>query len=162
MRTSTKDKVDSVEAYAELVAKLGDPAADRAALLAARGLDEAVWLEADARWQALLRRKDPEIADRFCAAYREALAETVGGAPTDRAPPMFPDNDDATAREAETRQMPARANANASATPAPEGSPRLAPSETPTHPSMHSGMRLLRFDPQTGRPLPRPLWVPLR
>lgn len=68
---------DDIEAYAALAASLADPAADRAALLAAHGLDEDAWDALDDTWQARLSAADEADTDGvppLVAAYAEAFA----------------------------------------------------------------------------------------
>jgi len=68
-----------IEAFAGLMAKLDDPFADRAAVLAGANLDERSGEELAAAWSARLRdTSSGELAERFAAAYaraRETLAK---------------------------------------------------------------------------------------
>ena len=70
----------TVEAYATLLASLADPEADRAAVLAAYGLDEASWEPTDAAWQARLSAAAEAIdgeeptAPPLLVAFAEAFA----------------------------------------------------------------------------------------
>ncbi|WP_437282031.1 hypothetical protein WME90_16160 [Sorangium sp. So ce375] len=71
--------VDDVEAYATLAAQLADPSADRAALLAEHGLDEAGWEALDDAWQARLSEADDEDGEDvgvppLVVAFAEAFA----------------------------------------------------------------------------------------
>ncbi|WP_437553003.1 hypothetical protein WME95_17420 [Sorangium sp. So ce327] len=71
--------VDDVEAYATLAAQLADPSADRAALLAAHGLDEAGWEALDDAWQARLSEADDDDGEEvgvppLVVAYAETFA----------------------------------------------------------------------------------------
>ncbi|MGK3982427.1 hypothetical protein WME99_05285 [Sorangium sp. So ce136] len=71
--------LDDVEVYATLAAQLADPSADRAALLAAHGLDEERWEALDDAWQARLSEADDEDGEDvgvppLVAAYAETFA----------------------------------------------------------------------------------------
>lgn len=52
-----------VRAYATLSARLAEPDADRAALLAEHGLDEDGWDEIDDAWQARLSEAEDAVGD---------------------------------------------------------------------------------------------------
>ena len=72
-----EDLASDVEAYAALSAELADPRVDRAALLAARGLDEAAWDALDEAWQARIEEADEGDGDGIpplVAAHAEAFA----------------------------------------------------------------------------------------
>jgi hypothetical protein len=69
----------SVEAYAAILAALADPNADRAAVLAAHGLDEGAWEAIDAQWQRRLSAAadgadDEQPAPPLLVAFAEAFA----------------------------------------------------------------------------------------
>ncbi len=69
--------MNDVAAYAALSAELADPRVDRAALLAARGLDEDGWDALDEAWQARLSEADEGDGDEvppLIAAHAEAFA----------------------------------------------------------------------------------------
>ncbi|WP_437593396.1 hypothetical protein [Sorangium sp. So ce1000] len=71
--------VDDVEGYATLSARLADPSADRAALLAAHGLDEDSWEALDDAWQARLSEADEDDDEEvgvppLVAAFAETFA----------------------------------------------------------------------------------------
>jgi hypothetical protein len=73
------DLSQDVAAYAALAAALSDPTADRAALLAAHGLDEDTWDALDEAWQEQLSEADAgddenEGVPALVAAYAEAFA----------------------------------------------------------------------------------------
>ena len=71
------DPARDIEAYAELSAALVGPSVDRAALLAAHGLDEARWEALDDAWQARLAAEDDAAVEGMpplLAAYAEAFA----------------------------------------------------------------------------------------
>ena len=71
-----------LEAYAALAAELADPRVDRAAVLAARGLDEERWNTIDDAWQVRLSEADEgDVGDDetggippLIAAHAEAFA----------------------------------------------------------------------------------------
>ena len=68
-----------LEAYVTAAAELSDPRVDRAAALAARGLDEDAWDEIDDAWQARLSEAEAEDATSdgvppLVAAHAEAFA----------------------------------------------------------------------------------------
>jgi hypothetical protein len=71
---------DDLEAYASLAAELSDPRVDRAAALAARGLDEDRWDAIDDAWQARLSEADAAGAEEddgvpaLVVAHAEAFA----------------------------------------------------------------------------------------
>ncbi|WP_437681539.1 hypothetical protein [Sorangium sp. So ce131] len=76
-----KDPARDVEAFATLAAQLADPSADRAALLAAHGLDEDGWEALDDAWQARLSEADegddeeagvPPLVVAFAEAFARA------------------------------------------------------------------------------------------
>jgi hypothetical protein len=75
-----KDPAQDVEAYATLAARLADPSADRAALLAEHGLDEAGWEALDDAWQARLEEADEDDGEEevgvppLVAAFAETFA----------------------------------------------------------------------------------------
>jgi hypothetical protein len=70
----------NVEAYATILASLADPEADRAAVLAAYGLDEASWEPTDTAWQARLSAAADAVdveeptAPPLLVAFAEAFA----------------------------------------------------------------------------------------
>ena len=71
------DLSSDIEVYAALSAALADPAADRAALLAAHGLDEDTWDALDDAWQARLSAAEEgegEGVPPLVAAHAEAFA----------------------------------------------------------------------------------------
>lgn len=72
-----QDLLRDVEAFATLAAQLAEPGADRAAILAAHGLDEERWEALDDAWQARLSEADEgedEGVPPLMAAYAEAFA----------------------------------------------------------------------------------------
>ncbi|MFT3771308.1 MAG: hypothetical protein QM820_38320 [Minicystis sp.] len=67
----------AVTEYAEIAAALAEPSADRAAVLAARGLDEDAWTALDRLFQARMSRamdEDHDGVPPIVAAYAEAFA----------------------------------------------------------------------------------------
>lgn len=74
-----KDPSQDVEVYATLSARLADPGADRAALLAEHGLDEASWEALDDAWQARIEEADEDDGEEvgvppLVAAFAETFA----------------------------------------------------------------------------------------
>jgi hypothetical protein len=73
------DLLHDLESYATLAVELSDPRVDRAAALAARGLDEDAWEALDDAWQARLSAADEDGDDEdgipaLVAAHAEAFA----------------------------------------------------------------------------------------
>ncbi|MFT3770312.1 MAG: hypothetical protein QM820_33205 [Minicystis sp.] len=71
--------LQDLDAYATLSAELVDPRVDRAAVLAARGLDEDAWDAIDDAWQTRLSEADDAHGDAdgvppLVAAHAEAFA----------------------------------------------------------------------------------------
>lgn len=80
---SDDDPSEDIAAYARLRARLAAVGADRAGMLAARGLDEERWEVLDERWQARLSEAldeegddVPELVLRYAAAFAEGQRET--------------------------------------------------------------------------------------
>jgi hypothetical protein len=85
------DPRGDIEAYAALAAALTAPDADRAAVLAAHGLDEEAWNALDDAWQARLSAASDEEVEGFgvpglIAAYAEAFSRAQRA----RAPGVLP------------------------------------------------------------------------
>jgi hypothetical protein len=126
-----KTRVETtLEAFAELVARLDDPFADRAAALAAAGLDEAGFARAREGWLAMLEAATDEpdgIGKRFGDAYEHALrrleAERRGETLAEEVPAEEP--------EISTKRIPIEEEAPAA--------PAIAPAPMP--PSVPEGMR---------------------
>lgn len=79
-----KDPSQDVEVYAALAARLADPGADRAALLAEHGLDEAGWEALDDAWQARIEEADEDDGEEvgvppLVAAFAETFARVQRG-----------------------------------------------------------------------------------
>jgi hypothetical protein len=65
----------SVEEYARAVARLADPFADRARVLAAMDLDEAGWSALDAAWRTEIGRRSAAGEHSMAEAFSRAFAE---------------------------------------------------------------------------------------
>lgn len=178
--------LDALTRFAALAAHLGEPFADRPALLLAAGLDEHGWAEQVEQWSARLNADaSGELHRCFAEAHARALAPR-GLAPARRDPRFLGDEaqpwrEEAAAVGAVTYESapPPLAPCNA---PSSAQRPRDASGEQTQECPLHApagsvlpfgrasassagapfpGRRLHRFDPQTGLPLPAPVWVDL-
>jgi len=77
-----------IERYAAIAAELSRDGADRAAILAAHGLDESVWETIEAHWQARLstamdgdleQEGVPDVLTQYSAAFAQAQAAESDG-----------------------------------------------------------------------------------
>ncbi len=172
---------DSIERFAQLCRRLGDAFAPRSSILGEAGLDEVSFREIEHAW---MRRLDGALAERFAAVFaagEESTAPVAGETQTwreeARTVPLL------RAGEAPRSAVPWPSERAAKQTaprlldtssvdvdrtlelPIGHAAPPLpfrpampftkAPSETPPRRRLH------RFDPQTGLPLPAPVWVDL-
>jgi hypothetical protein len=177
---------DSLTRFAALAAHLGEPFADRPALLLAAGLDERRWAEQVEQWSARLNADaSGELHRCFAEAYARALAPR-GLAPARRDPRFLGDEVQPWREEAAAvgavesgSAPPPLVPCNAPCSPQhPRDVSGEQTQECPIHTPAGSvlpfdrasassagapfpGRRLHRFDPQTGLPLPAPVWVDL-
>ncbi len=64
-----------LQRYAAIVARLIDPFAHRASVLAARGLDETTWATLDTSWRAEMTRRSAAGDDSLARAFRHAFEQ---------------------------------------------------------------------------------------
>jgi hypothetical protein len=148
---------EELERFAALCAVL-DTDEGAARVRAAAGVNEAEWMAVRARWLPVLASGNaPDLAACFATAYARACrATTIADHTLELAPhaqqphaalPFRPlagrvDGDGAGA----TQVVPPGA--------VPPAAPLPFAAAAPV-----ARQRLVRFDPQTGRPLPEPVWV---
>jgi hypothetical protein len=167
----TDTLTEHIERFAAICALLDrdDGPATRAS--GAAGVGEAEWLAAREKWLPVLVAGEPDIAVRFARAYARACL----GLPTlpepDRTVEMAVCTGNEPVLPFKPRQVqprPARAESEpgdttlevprVNVTKAPV-LPFAPPAPTAPAPAGRRQQRLQRFDTQTGRPLPEPVWV---
>lgn len=161
------DAIDSIESFAALLVRLSDGFAEPAAVLAQAGLTLDRWQQVSERWTARLGEEGGALAERFSAAYAGAKAALDRRVQDEKT--LVPDPDFVGAEA-----QPWRDEARSVALSAPRETETEGTMECPACPVPGPVMpfveappaspprgRLHRFDPQTGLPLPAPVWVDL-
>ena len=161
------DAIDSIESFAAILARLSDGFAEPAAVLAQAGLTLDRWQKVSERWTARLGEEGGALAERFSTAYAGAKAALDRRVQDEKT--LVPDPDFVGAEA-----QPWREEARSVVLSAPRVTETEGTMECPACPVPSSVLpfvesapaspprgRLHRFDPQTGLPLPAPVWVDL-